>query len=810
MGLKPSRPGPISTSKMRNEAFAPGHSELETSVPSDHERSGQPSSGQARSGQPLRSIRTKFKQSRRAYPMPFCDHSLHSTPDSGLPVQQPIRHPYCRHCIGRILDDRIHSALNLQRRITVREFSCVQKSIDQAVEVVQQQNRRPCDYRNRLRSQTFVFTHPAYYCSCCALERTLLREQFDRSIALDGASIYHTMGSADYLKDEDDPRLQKCIDLVIRAWRRISDRHQQFHVKISLFPADSLINQGPTEFIYLARVTVARGVPAVYPIRFIFDEALDNQLPSISVLFQDHVTWSLTHFLDQLRWMEFTKSMPSSPHVPAGDMMTWWQSNGKAAFDLFDLPLEIRRTIYLCSFGYVVQPITLPTTTHFTSKLNKSLLLTSKAVKDEVLNTVLLKSTFYFDTEPVLHHMFHRYTPTITSVKRLELSFSHIDYMKFFGWGLTSNANMRVFAIANNFPASTMATLDSIDSQRGDWGKTDAERLREMRLDSLVLWMPHPDRMDSQIAKLAQGCQSTVVNMILGHAWPFIMGHPMVVTGFVRPDDKKEFEGYVAKAVKFREEWEKETSMIVGSRESEKATAGKGESDTCAAADNARLVVGSPRSDSGNSDAATCGSDSDSESSRDARETWRDAFYKSRILDKPDDEDADDNPHTLVPLKLVRHRATGSTVTVHGNFQLRKLDKHKPMSSMVPSELSNSSAGRLCRCGMTCDKLDTWHLLDSRLATSIPQLARTRARGGEESAQSRGQVPPQYGNHASGPSTRASRVPAPAPAPPAPAPAPAGTQADGGPGRASRAPAPVPTPAPAQPRRHHGRAPAPT
>ncbi|TKX21081.1 hypothetical protein C1H76_6621 [Elsinoe australis] len=480
-----------------------------------------------------------------------------------------------------------------------------------------------------------------------------------------------TRVSSDYFMSITN--LQSHLNHAIRDWQNQSHLTKQFHITGTITRSDiEFYDQEPDFTVLMVQFHMTNGPGAVFTLSF--KRVEPRSAFTINVHFSDGQSstfWPLDRFLSQLYWIVYKSgySVLYFPRIIPCDMTAWWKASGMS-FKLLNMPLEVRRAIYLASFGYIIQPHSRHLEKRFDCKINSNFLLLSRQVTKEIKEVVFLKSTFYFEADSKLHRMFKTPQTSIMSIKRLELSFNHLDYMKLFGWELQDH-RPRLTAL---FPNTNCIHqfLDRIDQQRPQWGKKDALKLREMHLDSLVLWMPHPDRMDADTARVSQGCQTTIIRRILGYAWPFIRGQPVTITGWIREEDKEEYETLTRKALKIRRRWEE-----------------------------SREIVGLPP---GNGD-----------------DGWDDDLDGGVPLDLSDSEDTPmDIDTTQIRRTIFEDPDTGATVFRKGRFRLRVKGGPEPMCAMVPSFLFTRHP-QGCTCGTKCDKMDTWEALQSDLTTGIEQ-----------------------------------------------------------------------------------------
>lgn len=204
----------------------------------------------------------------------------------------------------------------------------------------------------------------------------------------------------------------------------------------------------------------------------------------------------------------------------SGHQWNWWLANDQS-FRFLDLPAEIRETIYRYAFGQIVEPY--PTSkarrrgqNQVIKERNPSakILRTNRQVYTESSHILFSYTPFFVEHRGVLK-MLLRAPAQCSRIRRLELALSHHDFFRTFGFSFTDEFRYQSPRII--------------------------QALRKMTLNHLELSIAPPSlRTESTWADGA--CQSIVVDWILEAAWPWVRGHPVKVTGYVKSKQKVAFE----------------------------------------------------------------------------------------------------------------------------------------------------------------------------------------------------------------------------------------------------------------------------
>lgn len=232
-------------------------------------------------------------------------------------------------------------------------------------------------------------------------------------------------------------------------------------------------------------------------------------------------------------WRPFTKFLQSliNPCVPASYSLLrcLWGENGKT-FPLFDLPAEVRNSIYECAMApgpsgttprvhpYRYGMFQHGGRTRTSLRPNITLLLTSRQLHKEAAYILYKFPTFVFQRLWHLESFFGRIGQTNReSLRYIELSFTHKELLKLFGATLSAHHSW------NCSPAGMV--------------------LRGLQLNKLDLTMPPPVEMvrHDWLWGVNLGCQTKVVDWILGFARSYIQHLPVELDGYVKKSQKERF-----------------------------------------------------------------------------------------------------------------------------------------------------------------------------------------------------------------------------------------------------------------------------
>jgi len=232
-------------------------------------------------------------------------------------------------------------------------------------------------------------------------------------------------------------------------------------------------------------------------------------------------------------WQPFTKFLQSliNPSIPASyDLLSGlWEENGKV-FPLFELPAEVRNTIYefvMAPRPSGVAPRAHPYRygmfqqrgrTHTSLRPNMALLLASRQIYTEAAYVLYTFPTFVFQRLWHLETFFGQIgQANRTCLRYLELNFTQKELLKMFG------ASLSVYHSWNPSPAGTV--------------------LKRLQLHKFELTMPPPVDMVKHDWLWGEnsGCQTKVVDWILGFARPYIQHLPVELDGYIKETQKERF-----------------------------------------------------------------------------------------------------------------------------------------------------------------------------------------------------------------------------------------------------------------------------
>lgn len=233
----------------------------------------------------------------------------------------------------------------------------------------------------------------------------------------------------------------------------------------------------------------------------------------------DNAWQSMAAFLDSFNMADHHIG---TPMATIGDQQLWWSQNGKT-FPFMKLPTEIRLNIYKEAFGPVVVPFRYWSTRrprrshgflHITHAPTLALLTVSKQVHVEAFE-VLQKSPVYGLGSGLHLVQFLRHIgPDPTHyIRKLELSFTHADYLSYFGARLTTTSK--------------------------DHACKSVAMLRQLPLTELSIYMPQANNMIDTPSLPC--CQKFVSAWILMFAWDHIKYSPVKLTGFWKISQKEAF-----------------------------------------------------------------------------------------------------------------------------------------------------------------------------------------------------------------------------------------------------------------------------
>ena len=200
----------------------------------------------------------------------------------------------------------------------------------------------------------------------------------------------------------------------------------------------------------------------------------------------------------------------------------WWKTNGEK-FRLLDLPPEIRDTIYghSCGSRVVVGGWQRGQYSKSSMDMNTALPRVCRQVHKEFSRLVALYTTFCFDRFDKFKRLAHESSSQLL-VRRVELSLSHHESLKLWGFQPGETSNL------------------------GITPSRSAKALRTMAILQLDLHMAAPS-FATTADWLDGACQRAVCGFILRAAWPYVKGHPVKVTGYIKTDQKAAYEAACSK-----------------------------------------------------------------------------------------------------------------------------------------------------------------------------------------------------------------------------------------------------------------------
>lgn len=162
---------------------------------------------------------------------------------------------------------------------------------------------------------------------------------------------------------------------------------------------------------------------------------------------------------------------------------------------------------------------------------NTRMLYLSKQVYQGSSHILSRDTTFFVQHRGVLSSLLSaEKEPQFSRIRQLELALSHHEFFKTFGFRFNGNFE---------YAPSTAAKV-----------------LRKMTLNRLELSFNPPSK-NPESTLIDGACQKTVVNWILTAAWPWVRGHPVMVTGSVKTKQKAAFEASCSVERKRLEVWRK-------------------------------------------------------------------------------------------------------------------------------------------------------------------------------------------------------------------------------------------------------------
>ncbi|TKA23279.1 hypothetical protein B0A50_07336 [Salinomyces thailandicus] len=208
----------------------------------------------------------------------------------------------------------------------------------------------------------------------------------------------------------------------------------------------------------------------------------------------------------------------------------WWKTNSKI-FPFEKLPSEVRDRIFGFTFGAVIEPYPTHRARRGAGTMFKrekhviNLLLLNKELGNAASKILFLYKTFYVAHLPIANRLLRNFSQG-SNLRHLELALSHNGFLKLFGWK---------FGDVHTFTASRFVGA-----------------LHTMELHRLAIDIAPPS-LTTESPWFDGVCQKIVAGWILEAAWPWVRGHPVEVTGYVKSFQKQAFE---ARAVAERQQIE--------------------------------------------------------------------------------------------------------------------------------------------------------------------------------------------------------------------------------------------------------------
>jgi len=217
-----------------------------------------------------------------------------------------------------------------------------------------------------------------------------------------------------------------------------------------------------------------------------------------------------------------------TPEMRSDLQSQWWRVNGKA-FPLLQLPRELRDIIYDYSFGSKIEPY--PTNKARLGAKAKpqrgvALMRVNRQVSSEIRSLLGRQTPFLIEHNRIMALLLS--SPLRRNhIRRLELALSHKEFINLFGF---------------TFPDVHYET------------RWQAKALRGMQLKHLMLRIARPSLITGSVI-FDGACQQVATGWILAAAWPFVKGHPVEVAGYVKRQQKAEFEAACLDVKNRFEQW---------------------------------------------------------------------------------------------------------------------------------------------------------------------------------------------------------------------------------------------------------------
>ncbi|KAK5104850.1 hypothetical protein LTR62_002776 [Meristemomyces frigidus] len=259
------------------------------------------------------------------------------------------------------------------------------------------------------------------------------------------------------------------------------------------------------------------------------------------------------------RWKSITEFLTlgnqlGAPHEKFhGSLWQWWRLNGKH-FPLLDLPRELRDQIYAFSHGPQNHPFP-------SSKLRRpgqypwpfqsplpgfNLIRTKKQVARESLEVLYLQVPFLLQHIGLFSRLLLSPRSPLERIRRLELALSHRQFFRLFGLATSASSDGSSDRFMPGYAASRRVRA-----------------LRRMELTSLTLRVARPS-WSTENDDFDGACQLEVVKWLQESALPWVRGHPVTVTGYIKDAQKVPFEEACRAEQKRFGLWRKQKDAVDG------------------------------------------------------------------------------------------------------------------------------------------------------------------------------------------------------------------------------------------------------